>query len=416
MTLTVEGVPVDDGCMVGLDPSSAPAPWPPAELAGLSRTAWRVADVLRRHGPSTRADLVATTRLSRPTVSSIVRDLVDEGWAEAGVATEGAPGRPAALVRLARRAGLAVGVDIGRRHIRVVVVDAGHRELRRQTLLLAEDADDRPMEVLEEAARFAINQLAAIGASSESLIGAGLAIPAPLTLDGRIGSKTWLPKWASLMPGEIFGGFLHGVKVTVGNDASLGGLGEYVFGEGRTSQNLIYVKAATGIGAGFVINGRMYQGAAGIAGEIGHMTLDHHGDRCRCGNRGCLELYAGGSVILARAREAGYHPENLAALVDAAKAGDHLSQNLVLDAGRYIGAALGAVVNVYGPDRVIIGGELSDAGEVFLNAIRESIRTTAMPVAYAAVDLQLAPLRSMSTAMGAAAVVLRSRANIEAAS
>jgi predicted NBD/HSP70 family sugar kinase len=399
--------------MVGIP--AATVPWPPAGLAELGRTAWRVADVLRRHGPSTRADLVAATRLSRPTVSGVVRELVDEGWAEAGIATDGANGRPAALVRLARRAGLAVGVDIGRRHIRVVIFDAGHRELRRQTLSLTEDADNRPMEVLREAARFATRLLEAEGADAGSLIGAGLAIPAPLTLDGRIGSKTWLPEWSDVLPGEVFGRLLGDVKVTVGNDASLGGLGEYVFGDGRDSQNLLYVKAATGIGAGFVINGRTYQGAAGTAGEIGHMTLDQDGAQCRCGNKGCLELFAGGSVLLERARAAGYAPENLAALVDAAKAGDHFAQVLVDEAGQFIGKALGAVVNVYGPDRILIGGELSDAGDIFLSPIRDRMSKTAMPVAFEAVDLRLAALRSMSTAMGAAAMVLRTRASAESA-
>ncbi|WP_433381770.1 ROK family transcriptional regulator [Actinoplanes sp. CA-142083] len=384
-------------------------PWPPATMATLGRTALRVADVLRRRGKSTRAELVAATHLSRPTVSSVVRELIDEGWAEEDVAPEGATGRPAALVRLARRAGLVLGVDIGRRHIRVVIVDAGHRKLDDRSKLLDEDADHRPIEILREAAGDATELLGSVGGAPEDLIGAGLAIPAPLTLDGRIGSKTWLPEWAELMPGQVFGGFLQNKNVAVGNDASLGGLGEYVFGDGRAGQTLIYVKAATGIGAGFVINGEMYRGAAGTAGEFGHMTLDHRGDPCRCGSRGCLELYAGGSVILAQARKAGYRPESLKVLVDAAKASDFLAQNLVIEAGRYIGIALGSVVNVNNPDRILIGGELSDAGEIFLSPIREGIRTTAMPVASDAVDLGLASLRSMSTAMGAAAVVLRAQ-------
>jgi predicted NBD/HSP70 family sugar kinase len=141
------------------------------------------------------------------------------------------------------------------------------------------------------------------------------------------------------------------------------------------------------------------------------MTLDQNGGQCRCGNKGCLELYAGGAVILSKARQAGAEPADLAELVDDAVGGDLLAKNLIKESGEYIGVALGGVVNVYGPDRILIGGELSAAGDILLDPIRASMAATAMPIAFAAVDLGLAKLRSFSTALGAAAVVLRSRAS-----
>lgn len=321
--------------------------------------------------------------------------------------------RPAATLHhpeqatAARPDGVAAGIDVGRRHLRVAVVDSARTVLRSREVVLDADAGDRPLEILREAAALARAELDALGPAAGPVLGAGLAVPAPLTLDGRIGSDTWLPKWADLVPATLVGEALPGVPVTAGNDATLGGLGEYVFGGGRGARNLVYVKAATGIGAGFVINGAMYRGAAGTAGEIGHMTINRSGGQCRCGNQGCLELYAGGEVMLGEARAAGRDWPGLADLAAAATAGDDLAVTLVERAGRAIGEALGAVADVYDPDRVLVGGDLADAGHLFLDPVRGSLRRTGFPGPAAAIDVRLAELRGMSTALGAAAMILR---------
>ncbi|WP_305788965.1 ROK family protein [Symbioplanes lichenis] len=320
--------------------------------------------------------------------------------------------RPSQVLRppaVARSYGVAVGADVARRHLRVAVVGAGQEILASRAVSASADADTRPAEVLREAAALARELLTGLGLTPGAVLGAGLAVPAPLTLDGRIGSDTWLPAWAGLVPGEILGAALDGVPVTAGNDASLGALGEHIFGRARTSRNLMYVKAATGIGAGFVINGVLYRGAAGTAGEIGHVTLDRAGDPCRCGNRGCLEQYAGGAVILGRAHAAGRPWPGLTELAAAARAGDPLARDLVTTAGRHLGEALGTVVNVWNPDRILIGGELTDAGDLFLDPIRASLHRTALPVATAPLTVEPAALAGMSTALGAAALILSAR-------
>ncbi|HZM74368.1 MAG TPA: ROK family protein, partial [Candidatus Limnocylindrales bacterium] len=240
----------------------------------------RISDVLRSRGPRTRSELVTLSGLSRPTVANALAelsrlDLVSE--------EQGPPagGRPAGVVRLTRLAGLAVGVDIGRRHVRVAVADLGHEVLNDNFVALDADADDSPHEVLDLAVAQVDEALKAIDATRDEIAGVGLGIPAPVTRDGRIGSPTLLPAWASLLPQAELAGRLKISMVRVDNDANLGALAEHMWGSGRDCADLVYVKLATGIGAGIVLDGRLYRGSVGTAGELGHVTLDARGSLCR---------------------------------------------------------------------------------------------------------------------------------------
>lgn len=390
-----------------------PAPKAPAGAAGLWRdrlrgNTFRVARALREAGPSTRAELLARTGLSRPTVSAALTELIDDGLAaerpRSSAQTTG--GRRAAVVGLTRRAGLAVGVDIGRRHVRVAVADLGQEILGERSERLDRDADEHPVQTLDLTASMVDAALAGIGAERGDIVGVGLGIPVPLTRTGVLGSPTLLPAWADLSPAEELSARL-GVPVHADNDANLGALGEQRWGAGRGTAVFVYVKLATGVGAGLVFDGELFRGITGTAGELGHITLDAHGPVCRCGNRGCLELYVGGRALLDHARHT--HPSltALSELTSLAAEGDPRLRRILNDAGGHVGIALGGLVNLVNPELIAVGGELGAAAELFLEPMRAGLSSTAMPAAAEAVHIAPAALGDRATALGGIALALR---------
>jgi predicted NBD/HSP70 family sugar kinase len=373
---------------------------------GLTGNARRVAEALRSRGGCTRAELITATGLSRPTVSATLGELTRDGLiAEGARAASALGGRPAAVVRLTRSAGLSVGVDIGRRHIRVAIADLGHEVLAERSRRLPASAEECPAEILDGAATMVHSALGPLAAGADAVVGAGLGIPAPITIEGRIGSPNLLPAWASLAPAEELAARI-GAPVWVDNDANLGALGEYLWGNGRGCAVLVYIKLATGIGSGILLGGRLFRGSIGTAGEIGHITLDARGPVCRCGNRGCVELTVGGRALLEHVDRVHPDIDDLAGLVAKAKAGDPGCRRLLSDAGTALGIALGGLVNLVNPERIVLGGDLGPAEHV-IEAVRRGLADTGMPAAVGAVRVVPAGLGERAAALGGVALVLK---------
>jgi predicted NBD/HSP70 family sugar kinase len=378
---------------------------PVQRLRGSER---RIADALRRLGPATRAEVAAATRQSRATVSAGLSALLESGLVvETGEAVPAGPtgGRPPGLVRLAPAAGLAVGVDVGRTHLRVAVADLGHQVVGERSVRL--DHGTLASEVLDGAADLVGTELRAVGSGLAAVIGVGLGLPAPVDQrSGTITASNMLPEWAGLAAGEQLAARLCR-PVIVDNDANLGALAEAQWGAGRGIETLAYVKVATGIGAGLVLDGRLFRGVSGQAGEIGHVTLDEHGDVCRCGNRGCLELVAGGAALVAALRRTHGELDSVEEVVALAVGGDRAARRLIADAGGHLGVAAGGLVNLVNPQRLIVGGELGRAGDMLLEPLRRALRRSAVRPAADAVEVVGGELGDRSEVLGAVAVVLR---------
>jgi predicted NBD/HSP70 family sugar kinase len=199
-----------------------------------------------------------------------------------------------------------------------------------------------------------------------------------------------------------------GVPAAIENDANLGALAEQTWGAGRDCTNFAYIKAATGIGAGIVINGKLLRGATGTAGEIGHTTLDEAGLLCYCGNRGCLETVASGPAIVQLVGRLDGENLTLSRIVELASDGDLRCRRAISDAGREIGVAVAGLCNLINPDRVIIGGLLSRTGEVLLRPLRESIRRHAVQAAAESVDVRAAVFVERAELLGSLALALQS--------
>jgi predicted NBD/HSP70 family sugar kinase len=343
--------------------------------------------------------------LSRTTVSATVAQLMSDGWVHERPASGAVmgPGRPATVLTLTQQAGIAVGVDLGRQHARVVLADLGHEVLAEQSLELKEGwhAD----EAFDAVEALVAEVIAAAGVDRAAVVGIGLGLPAPLDRQGHATSLSIPPDWVREDPGTVLAGRL-GAKVVVENDANLGALAEARWGAGRRFDTLCYVKASTGIGAGFVFRGQLFRGTGGTAGEIGHLTIDDNGLVCRCGSRGCLEVSVGGPALVAQLGHSQSGIASLTELIAAAVDGDLACARVLTDAGETLAVAVASVLNLLNPDRVILGGELGGAGELVLASLRESLGRRALPSAVRSTSIVKAQLGERAEALGAVLLVL----------
>lgn len=209
----------------------------------------------------------------------------------------------------------------------------------------------------------------------------------------------------------------YGVDTFLINDASAAALGEHRFGVGRGVNNLVYLTLSTGIGGGVIINGQLYPGPNGSAGEIGHMTIDINGPRCNCGNIGCLEALASGTAVareaIRRIREGGMSSltEIVGGRTDditaekvglAAQGGDTLASEVILKAARYLGVGLVNLVNIFNPEMIIIGGGMAKMGDLLLDPARQVVRERAFSLPAGAVSIVTAQLGDDAGVFGAA--------------
>src|SRR3954471_2372890 len=271
----------------------------------------RVIRALREEGQISRAEIARRTGLSRSTVSSLVSDLQGDGLVverpEPGLAHGSQGGRPPILLSFDASAGAAVGIDFGHSHLRVAVSDLASTILAERSRPL--DTDHDAQEGLDVAAERVAETLADAGVGREAVIGAGMGLPGPIEQGaGIVGSSAILPGWIGMTAETEMRGRLE-IPVMVDNDANLGALAEAAFGAGRDAGDLVYLKVSSGIGAGLILNGRLYRGSGGLAGELGHVLVNPDGIVCRCGNRGCLETVAATGALIDRLRAS--HGEDL---------------------------------------------------------------------------------------------------------
>ncbi len=369
----------------------------------------RVLDTLRTAGVTSRAELARRTGLSRTTVSSLVGDLVREGLVAerpARPAAAGAQGgRPPVLVSLERRAGAAVGVDFGKSHVTVAVADLGHTVLAEQRRELP--GDHRSATGLDFAAELVDAALAEAAVDRNLVLGVGMGLPGPIeAATGTVGSSAILPGWVGVAAARALSERL-GLPVAVDNDANLGVRAERVWGAAAGVDDVIYLKLATGIGAGLILGGRLYAGVGGTAGEIGHTIIDEHGPMCRCANRGCLETMASGAAAVELLRPTLGKDLTLPRLVELTLDGHPACRRVVADGARHIGRAVANLVNLLNPRRVVVGGELAACGDVLLDPLRQECTRHAIRSAGEDVEIVPGALGERAEVLGALALVLQ---------
>jgi predicted NBD/HSP70 family sugar kinase/biotin operon repressor len=349
----------------------------------------RVIDALRLRGTASRAEIARAASLSRTTVAAVLADLQASGLVVEHHAPRGAGrgrGRPAALLSLDASAGAALGIDFGHGHLHIAIADLASTVLAELRVEL--DPHGGQHAALDRAAALVHSMLADVGVPIDRVLGAGAGLPGPVD-----------PQTVTGLADR-----LH-VAVTVDTRANLGALAEAQIGAARGRAGVVYVKVASRIGAGIVLDGRVHRGATGIAGEIGHVQVRPDGDLCRCGNRGCLETIASTTALLDALRPAYGSALTVTNMLELARDGDVGLQRVIMDAGRAIGRMLADLCNSLNPDAVVVGGELS-GGEWLLAGIRESIDRYAQPGTARAVEVIAGTLGRRASVEGALMLVV----------
>jgi glucokinase-like ROK family protein len=363
-------------------------------------------------GGVSRSDVARQLGLTRAAVTTIIGDLIDSGLVhetEDGPATGG---RRAILLELNPRRGNLVGIDLGATHYGMLVTDFAGRILNESEARLdIRMAPEIYINKIDDALRL---MLADAQLSLDDILAIGMGVPGPIsTRAGTVVAPPIMPGWDKY-PIRIKAQELWGRPVSLNNDAELGALGEWAHGAGRGERQLAYIKVGTGIGAGLLLDGKIFQGATGCAGEIGHVTVRDSGPWCTCGNYGCLEALAGGGAIAKKAREAvlagkrtqlaSIHPVDDVTARDvahAARLGDLVAQQIMAEAGGYLGIGIASLVNVFNPSMIVIGGGVAQIGDLLLEPIRQVVRDRSLRSASQAVRITAAVLGRRSTSMGA---------------
>jgi predicted NBD/HSP70 family sugar kinase/biotin operon repressor len=375
-----------------------------AQLRGSNLRA--ITALLGSAGPQSRADLARGSGLSRTTVSSLVSELLDNGLVveteDRGTPYKGGSGRPPLLVALALRPGGVAGVDIGHRHIRVAVSDRSARilaEVETQT-----DADPHGNATLDIAADLVERARTEAGLPLSELLMVGLCVPAPIDRRSARVDQSVLPGWHELAPAEELSRRV-GLPVVVDNDANLGAIAEHQHGAGRGTADLLYVKLASGVGAGLVLGGRLHRGSTGLAGEIGHVLAREDGDLCRCGSRGCLETEVSTRHLLALLRPKLGAALDLLGLLALDADGDPTVRSVLTGAGHTAGRVLAGVCTTLNPARIVVGGSLG-ASPSLVAAIRVGVDRYAHPEAAASCEVVSGRFGGRAELMGSLALAI----------
>lgn len=374
----------------------------------------RLLRLLRDEGPRSRAELGDAVRLSRSKLALELDRLTEIGLIEIGGLAASRGGRRSSIAQLSSHLRF-VGIDIGATSVDVAITN-GQLEVLGHA---SEPVDVRqgPTVVLDRALKL-VGKLRSEGLAPE-FHGAGIGVPGPVSFrEGVPVAPPIMPGWDQYPVRDAMSQEL-GCLVLVDNDVNIMALGEAHAGLARSVEDFLLVKIGTGIGCGIVVNGTVYRGVSGSAGDIGHIQVDEYGPVCACGNTGCLEAYFGGAALardgLAAAR-AGRSPfladrltqNGLITAVDvgaAAAAGDPVAVAVVRDGGRRVGQVLAGLVSFFNPGLVVIAGGVAGLGHTLLAEVRGVVYRRSLPLATGNLPIVLSELGGEAGVVGAARLI-----------
>jgi glucokinase-like ROK family protein len=376
--------------------------------------------LIHRQSPISRAQVAQATGLNKSTVSSLVDDLIERNLVhETGMNSTGA-GRPATMLELNPQAGNIIGVELGGDFVSVAITDFLGNIIWRKR----EDADpvDSQEKIIDQTLRIVTEALSVKRKKGVRFLGLGLATPG--TVDLNEGVLIFAPnlRWHNVPFRKIFSRHTK-LKVYVENDANAATLAENLFGNAKHCDNFIFVFAGVGIGGGLFLNGKLYRGRNGYAGEIGHSPIMAGSSQtiCHCGNRGCWETYVNQYSIIQRiqarleVKRSSVIPklmiENNSALTlplikQAADAGDAEAIDSFAEAGRAMGQGFAGLINIFNPEKIILGGPMIVAGNYLLSAAQEVIARHTLPEIGQQAEIVLSSFGSDSSLIGAIAIVV----------
>lgn len=379
-----------------------------------------ILNAIRRDSPISRTDIARMIGLSAATVTKFVDNLLQIGFVREDGYDDSRGGRRPTLLKLVPEASFAVGVELGAANLRAVVIDLEAKIVAK--VAKKTKADEGKEKVFKRIIEIIHQVIDASGLEKEKIKGIGVGISG--IVDHQKGICLFCPNikgWENV-PVKRLLQEKFGMEVSIDDSSRMAALAEHWCGLAREVENFIFVNVGVGIGSGIFANGQLYRGSRGTAGELGHTTIDENGPRCQCGNRGCLETLVSGPAIIRRTRErleegvvslvgkmsggdfAKITPELVA---QAARKGDKLAFNIMEKTGQYLGTGIANAVNLFNPELVIIGSGVSQAGDLFLDTVKRTVKARALHTASTSVDIKLSELGDTTAAQGAAILVLK---------
>ncbi|NLG83584.1 MAG: ROK family transcriptional regulator [Firmicutes bacterium] len=374
-----------------------------------------VRETIRRQGPIARHEVAKLTGLTPPTVTVIVNELLAEGVVREIGFGESTGGRRPVMLALNPRAGDVFAVRIQRGQAVTALLDLGAEVLASQVLRLESHL---PGEVVEAVVGSCGQLLEATGIRLGDVFWCGVASPGLVDSSCGLVARSSNLDWENVPLGKMLSERLGEIPVHVENISNAAAVGERLFGSGRGCPNLIYLNLSVGIGAGIVINGEIFGGARGYAGEVGHMVLvPEGGPRCACGREGCFEALCGARTVLEKAKEVldeevlkryGLKKDDLTIAEVVSRPLVELPeiQEILAEVGAMVGIALANLVSLFNPEMVVLGGELARAGSVLLEPATRVAKERALGEIVNPVRFVLSGMSQDPPLMGAYALAL----------
>jgi len=371
--------------------------------------------------PVFRAQLAERIGLNKSTVSSLVQELMERNLIhETGMNSIGNLGRPATFLEVDPQAGFIIGVDLGLEFISIMIADfkgktVWQRKIPINSIKSQEETITRTNELIQDAITICKEK-------NNRILGLGVAVPG--MVDTNEGVLIYAPHldWHDVPFKKIFSESTGLDVVYIENDANASAIGEHLYGVARETMDFIFVFAGIGIGSGLFLKGKLYSGMNGYAGEVGHMPIiaEPFQNQCDCGNLGCWETYANQNLFIQRMQEklktkknaiissimaAQNEPLSISVLKRAADENDSDSIEIFREAGRAIGIGIAGLINIFNPDKVIVGGPMSISGDHLLPAINESVKNHSLPVLNKDVEILISAFGPDATVIGSVALV-----------
>ncbi|MBO8165123.1 MAG: ROK family protein [Brevibacillus sp.] len=356
-----------------------------------------VLEIIKNRSPISRADIASLTNLNKGTVSSLVNELIDEHLIYETGPGESTGGRRPIMLIFNASAGYSIGIDIGVNYILGILTDLKGEILLEQIISMKRlDYAEILNKVIDMITYFKSN----MKKSPYGLIGIGIGVPGIVQKNGTVLLAPNLG-WKNIPLKQIIEDKFH-VPVIIENEANGGAYGEKVFGIGQKSDNMVYVSAGIGIGVGLIIDGRLYQGNMGYAGEMGHMTVNVNGGKCRCGNSGCWELYASEQALIQKAIQNGYDENDISLekLMELANTGDKKAIQIFAEVGEMFGIGITNIINTFNPQQIVIGNRMASAEKWLREAVERKLKENLLWFFKDNLTLDFSQLAKYSTSLG----------------
>lgn len=361
-----------------------------------------VLQMIKEQAPLSRAEISQRSGLNKGTVSSLVNELLEEQLCYESGPGESSGGRRPVMLLFNQHAGYSIGIDLGVNYMLAVLTDLQGEVIKEQKMTCATTAYTDVFHKIKEIILAFINEAPS---AHYGIVGIGVGVPGIVNKEGSVLLAPNLG-WENIpLKRELEQEF--NMPVIVENEANAGAYGEKQFGSGQNSDNFIYVSAGIGIGVGIILNGELYRGVNGFSGEMGHMTIQTNGKECRCGNRGCWELYSSEQALLEAAAKAHLTTDKddltLERLIQQAKTNNDEALALFEEIGEFLGFGINTIINTFNPNQIVIGNRLAEAQDWLIGPIKNVIKSNKLQFQQKDVAIGFSSLAAYSTALGLSA-------------